>query len=295
MSVNLNQEIWVYVERLYIFTYSAEEFQIFLKKFGIEYESDIYPKLSENGPPTSIPLYEFMSEENYAFANFMQTIPSYKYLSILEKVVFDEKIIATRREGWNYYGEYVKNWHPKIIEILKLANVSFDKENKKLSIHEEEEIFEGPDFLPYNFNDLFLDYIRKEINESYRNGQLLAVIILSRKLLEALVIRVFEVAFPKIVNSDYNEENHKLWYDRAKGRHQFLEILLGNLKSKSIDFDEDKDLIEEVCNYINKIRVEANKCVHKDYKIPDEALLKELKIEMATVHIRKVYKKYCNP
>lgn len=237
-----------------------------------------------------------MHEDHYDFANFMLTIPTYKYLPLLQQIVFDDTLIATRKDGWNYYGESIRNWHPKIIEILRSIGVNIDLEKKKLVLNEEEEdFFEGPDFLPYNFNDLFLDYIRKEINESHRNGQLLAVIVLSRKLLEALVLRVFEIVFPKMVNSTYNEDNHKLWYDKTKGRHHFLETILTNLKLKADDFHEDKDLIEEACGNIDRIRIEANKCVHKDYKIPDESYLKSLKIEMAVVSIRKIYKKYCNP
>jgi hypothetical protein len=295
MSIKLNQEIWVYIERLYIHCYSVEDFQNFLKKFGIEYDNPLYSELKSTGPAREIPIYKFMSEINYDFANFMQTVPTYKYLPILKKVIFDKDIIATRMDGWNYYGEFIRNWHPKIMEILRGAGVNIDIDNKDFSVSEDEENFGGPDFLPYEFSDLFLDYIRKEINESYKNGQLLATIILSRKLLEALVIRIFEVVFPKMKNGIYNEDNHKLWYDRDKNRHQFFETLINNLKIKSDDFHEDKELIEIACDSIDRVRIEANKCVHKDYKIPNEESLKSIKIENAVVSIRKIYKKYCNP
>lgn len=296
MGVKFNQEIWMYAERLYIHCYKEDEFKIFLKKFGIDYDNASYPTiLSSTGPTRATPLWVFMSEPNYDFANFMQTVPTYKYLPILQKIVFDSKIINTRRDGWNYYGEPIRNWHPKIVEILRSAGVGIDKANGKLSINEDEEDFGGPDFLPYDFNDLFLDYIRKEINEVYINGQLLAVIVLSRKLLEALIIRIFEVVFSKMVGGSYNQSNHDLWYDRNKKRHHGFEILLSNLKSKSVDFHEDREQLEQACDTIGFIRIEANKCVHKDYKIPDENYLKTLKIEMAVVSIRKLYKKYCNP
>ena len=295
MSVNLNQEIWIYVERLYIHCYEVGDFKTFLKKFGIEYDNPLYTNLKFTGRSREIPFYKFMSEPNYDFANFMQTVPTYKYLPILQQIIFDTKIIATRRDGWNYYGESIRNWHPKIVEILRATGVNIDNNTKKLSISENEEDFGGPDFLPYDFNDLFLDYIRKEINESHSNGQLLAVIMLSRKLLEALIIRIFEIVFPKIVNGSHNQPNHELWYNIAKGRYHGLEGLLSNLKSKSSDFHEDKELLEQACNAIEAIRTEANKCVHRDYKIPNEEYLKTLKIENAVVSIRKLYKKYCNP
>ena len=295
MSIKLDQEIWKYVERLYIHCYGTDDFKIFLKKYGIEYDNPKYADLKASGPSHKIPLYVFMSEPNYDFANFMQTVPTYKYLPILQQVVFDASAIATRKDGWNYYGEPIRNWHQKVIELLRATGVNIDNTNKKLSIMEDEEDFGGPDFLPYDFSDLFLDYIRKEINESYDSGQLLAVIMLSRKLLEALIIRICEVVFPKIANGNYSQNNHDIWYNRAKSRYHGLEMLIDNLHSKSGDFHEDKELLEQACNAIEAIRTEANKCVHRDYKIPNEEYLKTLKIENAVVSARKLYKKYCNP
>lgn len=283
--MKLTQEIWVYVERLYITYYSAEEFVIFLKKFNIDYSNELYKSFS-----VTEALYNFMSEENYDFANFMQTIPTYKYITILEKVVFDDRISQSRRDNWNYYGEYIKNWHPRIIELLRGAGVEVDVVNKKLKHIDIKEDFESPDFLPYNFNDLFLDYIRKEINESYNNGQLLATILLTRKLLEALTIRIMEVCFPKKIST-----NHELWYDRGKKRYLFFAEMLENLKRNIDLFDEDKDLVGEVSGEMDIIRKRANRYVHADYKIPDEKVLKEIKLELTVSKVRKIFIKYCNP
>lgn len=286
----------MYVERLYIHCYDTGSFKIFLKKYGIEYENDRYAEFGGSGKTHELPLYKFMSEPNYDFANFMQTIPTYKYLPILQQIVFDPTIINTRQDGWNYYGEPIRNWHSKIVEAIRATGINIDNSSKKLSMNEDEEEFGGPDFLPYDFNDLFLDYIRKEINESYSNGQLLAVIMLSRKLLEALIVRIFEVVFPKMTGGSYNQHNHELWYKKTGGgRYHGLEILLSNLKAKSSDFHEDKELLEQTCDAAEVVRIEANKCVHRDYKIPNEDYLKSLKLETAIVSARKLYKKYCNP
>ena len=43
-------------------------------------------------------LYVFMSEENYAFADFMRFVPSYKYLPFLEKVAFDSEVRKTQKD-----------------------------------------------------------------------------------------------------------------------------------------------------------------------------------------------------
>lgn len=295
MSIKINQEIWIYVERLYIHCYGVAKFKLFLKRYGIEYISEVYKDFNNDAPSNQKPFYLFMSEVNRDFANFMQTIPSYKYIPILQEVVYDECIRNTRTDNWNYYGVAIRNWHPKIVELLKSANVTFDIKNKKVIVEQQDEYFEGPDFLPYVFNDLFLDYIRKEINETYKNGQLLACIILSRKLLEVLIIRIFEVFFPKKTGGKYEESNHSLWFDKNRSQYHNFEQLLLNLKENSGEFHEDKELVEDVYSAIQKIRKSVNKYAHRDYKIPNDGVLKDLDIESVVVLVRKVYKKYCNP
>jgi len=297
MSFNINQKIWLYVERLYIHCYSSEEFIVFLKQFGIDYNNKIYKEFGDK--KSIISLYTFMSKENYDFANFILIVPAYKYLPILEKIVFDEKIKQTQNDGWNYYGEPIKRWYPAIINLLKAEGITFNNEKKKLLYKEQREqnsgSFAGFDFLPYDFKDMFLDYIRKEINECYNNRQFLAVMILSRKLLENLFIRILQVVFPKMVNQKYCEENHFVWYDKNCNRYKNFDELIENMKDNSSKFDEDKKLIEEICSLVKPFKDETNLYVHYDYKIPDEPYIKDWKIEKIVFSVRNVYKKYCNP
>ncbi len=291
MSLNVNKKIWLYVERLFISCHKTEDFVPFLKQFGIEYDNKLYKEFNK-----TIPLYTFMSEENYDFADFMQTVPSYKYLLILEKIVFDKKIKATKKDNWNYYGENIKNWYPSIIELLKIAGIIIDDENKKLIFKEKDEkTFAGPDFLPYSFNDMFLDYIRKEVNECYNEDCLLAVMMLSRKILEVLFVNILQTVFPKIVSGKYSEDNHFVWYDKKHNRHHDFSVLIKNTKDRSSKFAEDKDLIEDICLLVKPLKDETNLCVHRDYKIPDETYLRSWKIPIIISLVRKIYKKYCNP
>jgi len=296
MSININQKIWIYVERLYVHCYSAEEFIDFLKKFGIEYDNEIYKKFNETGPTSEIPLYKFMSEENYTFGHFMQGVPFYKYIPILEKIIFDNKIITTKQDNWNYYGEAIKEWYPSIVNLLKIEGITFDEKNKKLICDfEKENETNILDFLPHDFYDMFLDYIRKEINECYKGEQFLAVMILSRKLLEAMFIRILMSVFPKIVNQVYSEENHFIWYYKKYNRYHSFDKLIENTKDNADKFQEDRDLIIEICSLVKPFKDETNLYVHYDYKIPDEKYLKEWRVDRIVEMVRKVYRKYCNP
>lgn len=290
MALTLNKRVWVLTERLYIHAHGEQEFIQFLEQFDIAYPGEPYEDFD-----TVKGKYTFMSEDNYTFANFMQLVPTYKYLPILETIIFDPHVRKTQRDNWNYYGEYIKNWFPDLLALLKLAGVNIDAQTKQLTYEEEDEEARTEDLLPSEFGDLFLDYMRKEVNESYKNNLYLSVMFLSRKILETIIIRVFEVVFPKLVNKEYAPENHELWYNRARGQYHNFETLLDNLRDRATHFHEDKDLILEVINLVKPFKDETNVCVHHDYKIPDEAYIRQWKIPHILGMARKLFRKYCNP
>ncbi|MBI5679363.1 MAG: TIGR02391 family protein [Methanobacterium sp.] len=128
----INPKIWIYIERLYIHCYGADEFIKYLRNFGIPYNNKIYSKLDDTTTG-----YTFMSEENYDFANFMQNVTSYTYLDILKDLIFNDLIINTKNSNWNYYGEGVKEWYPKVIELLESDGFTIDFNNEKLIFGEK--------------------------------------------------------------------------------------------------------------------------------------------------------------
>lgn len=290
MTLTLNKRVWVLAERLYIHCYNFQHFLKLLKKDEIEYSGETYEKFG-----TTKGFYTFMSEDDYTFATFMELIPAYKYLSVLEKIIFDIRVKATANDNWNYYGEPIRNWYPELIDLLKLAGIQIGYDSLKLTFPEVEQPAERKDYLPDGFGDIFLDYIRKEINEAYKSGWYLSVMFLSRKILEVTVVRVFEVVFPKLKNKTYCPENHQLWYDINHGRYHNFETLLDNLKLKAKDFHEDEGLVLEFISLVRPFKDESNKHVHFDYKIPDEQYINQWKIPKIVGLARRLFRKYCNP
>jgi hypothetical protein len=204
-------------------------------------------------------------------------------------------IQATQTDNWNYYGEYIKRWYPDLLDLIRLAGITADSKLRKLSYDEAAYTEDKQDFLSHAFGDPFLDHIRKEINEAYAAELYLAVMFLSRKILEAATIRLFEVVFPKFVNREYSPSNHDLWYDRGRNRYHSFDTLLDNLKDHAKAFHEDQRLILEAVAHIQPFKNETNLCVHADYKIPDTAYLRAWKIPYVVGLARKLFRKYCNP
>ncbi len=291
MPLSLNKRVWVLAERLYIHSYSPEEFLAFLKNHEIEYHGEPYEEFEK----TFKGIYVFMSEDNLTFADFMEGVPSYKYLPLLQDIVFDKTIISTTADNWNYYGEFIKGWHPSLIELLKLADVEVQEAAKELLYNQPAETPQVGEFVAHDFGDPFLDYIKKEINNAHANNLFVSVMFLSRKILESIIVRVFEVVFPKLVNKEYAESNHALWYDKDRGKYQNFGVMLNNLKDKAGNFNEDKDLILEFVTLVRPFKDETNRCVHQDYKVPDEPYINQWKIPHTLYLARKLFRKYCNP
>lgn len=291
MSLNLPNSIWVYAERLYIYAHDVNKFIELLQRHNIEYVNDPHPY---NGNTKQS--YTFMSEENYTFAEFMERVPTYKYLRLLEEILTDPEVIATKTDNWNYYGEFINAWYEKVVELLGVAKVKVTHGRLE---HQEDEVSTQTsgerDFFAYSFTDPYLDYLCKELNEAHAGGLYLSVMFVNRKILEVVIIRIMEVVFSKFVNSTYTEANHLLWYDLGKNRYQNFEKLLDNLKSHAADFHEDRDLVKDFCVQIKPIKDEANAHVHRDYKVPNADYVSQWRLPDTLSLARKLFKKYCNP
>lgn len=127
MALDLDKRVWVLVERLYITVYGEEDFIEFLKQFDIDYPGIPYQEFN-----TTRGLYMFMSREDYTFSRFMNSVSKSKYLPILEEILFDPKIQDTQSNNWNYYGEYIRNWYPRLIRFVESAG--FKVKNQEVQI-----------------------------------------------------------------------------------------------------------------------------------------------------------------
>ncbi len=291
MAIIINKKVWVLAERLYIYKHTKEDFIKFLQRFDLNYTNDNY-----NTFDSTKGLYTFMSTEDYAIAEFMELVPIYKYIPILQEIIFDERIQQTIHDNWNYYGEFVKKWYPDLLDLINLAGITVDTASKQLKYTEPTLLTEASqNFIQDGFGDYFLDHICREINQCYKNGLYLSVMFLSRKLLETIIIRLFEVVFPKMVNKIYSAENHLLWYDTSNNRYHNFEILLDNLHINSKEFHEDEKMINDMLLLVRPFKNETNKCIHLDYKIPDEKYITGWRIPVIIAYAHRLFRKNCNP
>jgi hypothetical protein len=290
MPLAIIQRAWVLAERLYIHCHGPDNFLALLKAHGIEYANEAYATF---GVVKS--RYTFMSEEDYTFAQFMTSVPAFRYLPVLERIVFDETVVKTQGDGWNYYGEPVRGWRPDLLELIRLAGIEVQAAARRLRYEEQAVDRSAAEFDLEPFGDPFLDHIRGEANKAHAAELYLSVMFASRKLIEVITVRLLEVICPKIVNKVYSEDNHDLWYDKRRNSYKDLDVLLTVLSDRAALFHEDRDMVTEFVGLARPLKNETNACVHRDYRVPDKQYLTSWRIPQTLRIGRRLFRKYCNP
>lgn len=107
--------------------------------------------------------------------------------------------------------------------------------------------------------DHFLKRHVDEINRAYSKGCYTCVFVLTRKVLENLIIGILKGKFP-------NEPG--LFFDLSKSRNQDFSLVLDNLFKKRNDFDADKKkAIERLNQKLKPFKNDANDKVHSLFHI----------------------------
>ncbi|NPE29564.1 toll/interleukin-1 receptor domain-containing protein [Methanococcoides sp. SA1] len=180
MTKNFDGEFWINIERLYLHVHSPRKFTELLKKNKIDYPLESYSELFDLDTPTNRSFHikenrEFLQGKNYSFANFMENIPLENCLDLLAEIIFDDSIVETEKDLFNYYDENVSEWYSKIIDILERSNVIIDGDNNNLVFHEdiiEEESTAAPTcFISYSWDTKkHQDWVLSLANKLRENG-----------------------------------------------------------------------------------------------------------------------------
>ncbi|MDA0525301.1 toll/interleukin-1 receptor domain-containing protein [Methanococcoides alaskense] len=177
MTHNFDDKFWINIERLFLHVHSPIKFIELLKKYEIDYPLESYSGLFDLDTPTNRSFHtnenrEFLQGKNYSFANFMGNVPHSNYLGLLTAILFDDQIIETKEDPFNYYSENVSEWYPNLIDSLVECNITID--DKKLVFNESiiEESTAAPScFISYSWDDEeHRDWVLSLANKLRENG-----------------------------------------------------------------------------------------------------------------------------
>lgn len=213
-------------------------------------------------------------ESLYGYVKSSSNEDIYRLLLVLlpdtnfKKMVFDK---------WNCWGENVKDWHNNLIHYLEICGIKYDSEKRQLISSEEEldikKIIAKSDLIDIKFEDVFYKNLNQEINKCYKFGAYTASFILSRKLIENLVIDILKKKFPQ------NQENLDIYYRTRDARFHDLTILLKNFEERKKEYGIDEQTIDEFFKLIKPFRNTANSNAHSIIVWGEKETLDKLQIE----------------
>lgn len=113
--------------------------------------------------------------------------------------------------------------------------------------------------IKFETTDHFLQKHIREINRAYTKQCYTCVFVLTRKVLENIIIRILKAKYPTDIT---------LYFDTTKNRNSDFSVVLDSLFQKRNEFDSDKkEAIERLNQKLKPFKNDANDKVHSLYHI----------------------------
>lgn len=119
------------------------------------------------------------------------------------------------------------------------------------------------EIIKFETTDHFLQKHIREINRAYTKQCYTCVFVLTRKVLENMIIGILKAKYPT---------DRTLYFDTTKNRNLDFSVVLYNLFHKRNDFDsDDKEAIERLNQKLKPFKSDANDKVHSLYHIVENS------------------------
>ncbi len=178
------------------------------------------------------------------------------------KEVLKDRIVKTyEHDNWNEYGEQIKYWRPELIESLKENGIQYDEASRQFSYADSTVKISITPYLSTSFimadlREPLYENLKKEINLTYGYGLFTSALVLSRKLIENLLIDILREKYPASAGG------LDIYYIASKGRFKDLSVLIDELEDRKMEFTPDVQVVERILDLIKPIRETANSSAH---------------------------------
>src|SRR3989339_482557 len=177
-------KIFEYLIKSYYYVgFSSYEYLLeTLKFFNFQEELDLNKIKEEKRDPSinELPLEKIKEIESISWSlkeregevynvllNYIKLLKEEDIYKLLLVLFPDTRFKAMSYDNWNYYGEYVKDWHNNLIHFLELCGIKYDSEKKQLISFEEDldikKILAKSDLIDIKFEDIFYRNLNQEI------------------------------------------------------------------------------------------------------------------------------------
>lgn len=179
----------------------------------------------------------------------------------------------------------------RFIDYLNESGILYDKSARIIRTKEEPTIQIFPTtrniLIKTKFDNIFYDNLAREINLAYKFGMFTTAIILSRKMVENLVIEIFRAKYKRSKPRSSN-----LFYDKKNGRFHDLSYLINKLeiKNKKNAFEPDKHIISNFLSLVKPFKKNANSNAHSIVENPKQEDVARLDIQTMVALLYRVWK-----
>jgi hypothetical protein len=159
----------------------------------------------------------------------------------------------------------------EFIDYLDESGIIYDKSAKTIRTSGEpsSQIFPSTrgNLIETKFDDFFYANLTKEINLAYKFGMSTSAIILSRKMIENLVIEIFRAKYKRSRHRNLN-----LYYDKKNRRFHDFSYLIDKLEisNKKNAFGLNKQAISKFLSPVKLFRKNANSNTHSIIEKPKQ-------------------------
>lgn len=193
-------------------------------------------------------------------------------INIARALLRDIEIKDYSLSEWNVNGELIKNWRPKLINLLKEFGFQYDEDKEEFSYSDRSfrlvpTLYLSTSFIDVDFkNETLYEKLKIEINNCYSYGFFTAALVLSRKLVENLLIDILRKKYPP------KNGGLEIYYIKEKGRFKDLSTLISVLEDKKLEFEPDKKVVNDILNLIKQLRETANASAHSIFYTDKETI-----------------------
>ena len=210
---------------------------------------------------------------------FLESLSTSELLNLIKQLIVSGELEELKDDNWNYHNDFVNQWPNRLINTLNSRGIVYDYGKSEFlynnEIIDEKGILKpAVKLLSMSFEDPLYSELVDEINKSVTYNLPNAAYILSRKLIENLVVDALRKRFGG------SKEGVNLYYNTAKRRFHDLHILIDNLNSNKNQYISEETEIEKIVELSNKFKDKANSSAHSifslaktedliDYHVPD--------------------------
>ncbi len=128
--------------------------------------------------------------------------------------------------------------------------------------------------LNIELNDEHYRKLKNEINATFKHGLFISAFMLSRKLIENLMIDILRTRFPAVSN-----ENIELYFDTEHKVHKDFNLLLDAFEQQKEEIPIDTEELIEFIEELNSFRLKEDESSHSFNKIPDQNTIRKYNVE----------------